>query len=302
MKKLYLIIISILFSAVTLAAPIHIVFQKQKDPVKLEQQVSELTKELKTFLNTEVKTSIPVSYSATVQSLISKQADIAFLDSFSYYLAAKETKLEILLVEARLDSENNLKTSYDSLFLIKKDSKIKNFSDLKKQSKKLKIAFTNPASTSGYLFPYKELVKAEIIKPKQDPSKVFKKVYFAGSYAQALDMLVKNQVDICAVSHYAFEGESSLKYISKKDKEDIKILKRNLGVPTHILAVRAELDPKLKQKIKEFFLNESTSNQSLLKDIYGTAKFSEETKNHLEPLSKAFKVLNIKHNLTSIKK
>jgi phosphonate transport system substrate-binding protein len=273
---------------------ITVILQKQKDPSRLKSEAERLANALGDKLKVKATSSVPLDYSAPVQALISKTADVAYLDSVNYLLAARDGGAEILLVEQRPDSNGQIRTDYDSVFVVAKDSQIKDFKDMLTRAKDLRIAFTSPTSTSGYLFPYKRLVEEGLIKSGQQVDTAFRRVSFAGSYAQALQEVASGRADVCAVSNYAIEGHAAITYLPEKELNKLKILERNPGVPTHVIAVRAGLSTDFKERLKESLLDISKENPEIFSDVYGTASFTEvDGKLHTAATTKALELLNI---------
>ena len=241
-----------------------------------------------------MKTQVPGDYSAAVQAIISKHADIAYVDSLAYLLAKNEGGAKILLAEKRQDSSGNYRTEYDSIFVVRKDSELKTFQDFLERRKQLRMVFTSPTSTSGYVMAYNRLVNENVITPGQNPKEIFKDVKFGGSYAQALEQVLSKKGDICAVSYYTLEGDSANKYLAKEKREQLRILARTPGVPTHVLIARSDLSEELTTKITESILDLSASKPELLTDVYGTAQFvAVEGDAHVAKTKEALKHLGI---------
>ncbi len=72
-------------------------------------------------------------------------------------------------------------------------SHIQNLEELRGRT----IAFVDPASSSGYIYPMVMLIKRGLIKDR-DPKTFFKEVHFAGSHDAALLALLIRDVDATA--------------------------------------------------------------------------------------------------------
>ncbi len=94
---------------------------------------------------------------AVVEAFGTKRADIAAINTFGYMLAHEKYG-----AEARLTVLRHGLATYQAMFVAKSDSKIKSIDDLAGK----KIAFVDPASTSGYLLPLK-MLKDKNISPKE---------------------------------------------------------------------------------------------------------------------------------------
>lgn len=239
-------------------------FQKQRDPAALQASADALSAELSTALGTKVNVLVPTSYGATVQALISDRAQVAYLSSLPFLLAKKEAPVEIGLVEVR-----NGKTNYDSVFVVRADSPYQKLEDLKGK----RVAFTSPTSASGYVFPYATLVQKKLVEKGADPTTFFGESTFAGGYDQALRSVLNGQTDIAAVSDYTMEGPTADKYLNAEERKKLRILQRIPGVPTHLIALRSDLDPKVKEAILTQLESLAKNKPDLFADVYGAATF-----------------------------
>ena len=159
-----------------------------ENPVKLHfvpsvdaKVIEENSKAFKEYLeqNTPYKfeITIPQSYVAVVEAFGTKRADIAAFNTFGYILAHDKYG-----VEAKLTVLRHGLATYQSQFIVKADSNIKKIEDLAGK----KVAFVEPASTSGYLLPLKTL-KEKNIDPKE--------TVFAGKHDNVVSMVYTGQVD-----------------------------------------------------------------------------------------------------------
>lgn len=249
------------------------IFQKQKDPATLKVAAERMGDLIGRELGRPVRVIIPTDYSASVQALISGQADAAYVSALPFLLARRDGGAALLMAEQRLDGTGVARTDYDSIFVVRADSPLKHYDDFKAQVKTLRMVFTSPTSTSGYVFPYRRLIADGLLAPKQDPRAAFKQTAFGGSYTQALREVLDNRADVAAVSDYTMEGPNADIYLPKSDRAKLRVLARTPGVPTHLIAVRKGLDAKTKTQIRNALQKIAKDNPDLLADVYGAAKF-----------------------------
>lgn len=249
------------------------IFPKQKDPVALQEDAAKVGAFLTQELGMPVKTVVPSDYAASVQALVSKTADIAYVDSIPFVLARRDAGASILLAEQRPDAQGNLRTDYDSIFVVRADSDIKTFDDVKAHHAKIRMAFTSSTSTSGYVMAYRRFVKEGILKARQDPREVFASVNFAGSYTLALQQVADGKADLCAVSFYTMEGPKADVYLPKEQRDKLRILTRTPNVPTHVICARGGISEALRGKITAALLKLSAEQPELIEDVYGTKSF-----------------------------
>lgn len=251
------------------------VFQKQKDPTQIQDSADKVASYLSEKLHHKVDIFVPASYSASVQAMVSKKADIAYLSAIPFLLAKRDAAAELLLAEQRVDVLGIPRTDYDSVFVVQKNSSLQSIEDLAAQASDLRIAFTSRTSTSGYVMANWRLIEHGVLNLGQDPHEVFASVAFAGSYTLALQQVLEGRADLCAVSYYTVEGPSAQKYLKPEQLDRLRILARTPGVPTHLICVRGDLAADLKGRIKDALLSLSRERPALLQDVYGAKKLVE---------------------------
>jgi phosphonate transport system substrate-binding protein len=279
LRALPLVAVSLMFAvaqsvvAEDLAAPVAepaapkeivFVFQKQKDPAKVKAQSEEVAAFLSQEVGVPVRAIVPSSYGASVQALVSNQAQVAYVSSLPFLLAQQEAPVQLILAEVRDD-----RTDYDSIIVVRADDQTKTLAELKGK----RMLFTSPTSTSGYLMPYSRLVQEGLLEPKQDPATFFSAVNFGGSYDKALLGVLNGQADVCAVSDYTLQGPKADIYLSAEQRAGLRVLAEIPGVPTHGICLRTDLPADLQAKLKAGILKLSAEKPELLGDVYGASTF-----------------------------
>jgi phosphonate transport system substrate-binding protein len=249
------------------------IFQKQKDPAQLKASADKLAELMSAELQRKVRVVIPTDYSASVQALVSGQADVAYVSALPFLLARRDGGARLLLAEQRVDAAGKPRTDYDSIFVVRSDSALQSFDDFKRDAKSQRFVFTSPTSTSGYVFPYRRMIAAGMLRPKQDPRAAFKSVAFGGSYTQALREVLEGRADVAAVSDYTMEGPRADVYLPTAERGRLRVLARTPGVPTHLVAVRKGLDAKTEAAVRAALLSVAKRESSLLADVYGASTF-----------------------------
>ena len=122
----------------------------------------------------------------TIQKLIDDcQVDFGFIPPFSYVLANSESNARVVLSALRKDGS----ATYKAQYVVRTDSEIDSLEDLAGK----KIAFVDPASTSGYLYP-----AAQLIGLGYDIDKDFQTIY-AGGHDKALQAVLNGDVDMAVM-------------------------------------------------------------------------------------------------------
>jgi phosphonate transport system substrate-binding protein len=275
-------------------AELVFVFQKQKDPERIEEHAAKAAKFLSDQLQIPVTRQVPLKYSMAVQALVSGKADVAYLDSLAFVLARRDGDVEMLAAEVRKDASGQARTDYDSIIVVARDSPLKTIDDLVRDAANLRFAFTSEISTSGYLMAVRRLVNEGLMQPGQDPKQAFKSVAYAGGYAQALQQVLDGRSDVCAVSYYTMEGERADVYLDKAQRDRLRILARTPGVPTHLICERRSLSAGFRQRIKSALMKLSKERPELLADVYGAKSLTQvDEQEHVAATVEALKYRGI---------
>ncbi len=132
-----------------------------------------------------VKTFIATDYAALIEALRSSRVDFAFLPPFSFVKAEKFADAKVLMKSVRKGRD-----VFYSAIITRNDKGIKSLEDLKGKN----IAWVDPSSTSGHVFPKAGL----ITKKKLDPDKFFGKQIYAGGHDAAVLAVLNGSVDAAA--------------------------------------------------------------------------------------------------------
>lgn len=251
--------------------PLIFAFQPQKDPSAISKAADDVAASLSKTLGREVRVLVPLAYAATVQALVSNRADVAWLSSLPFLLARRDGGARLILAEVRTDPQGRARTDYDSVFVVPKASALKSFADLKRQAKALRMVFTSNTSTSGYVFPYDRMIAEGMLRRAQPPEQAFRTVAYAGGYTQALEQLLAGRGDVCAVSDYTVEGPKRTVYLPEEKQDQLRILARTPGVPTHCVAVAKGVSAAEAKAIQAAMLEMSRTSPALLSDVYGAS-------------------------------
>ena len=269
-------------------------FQKQRDPLEVREAAEQLATFLSEAIGVPVRYEIPLQYSASVQALVSHKADLAYVSAIPYLLARHEGSAEIIAVEERQDIEGRGRTDYDAVLVVRADSPLREFGDLAAQAASLRISFTSTQSTSGYVMPYRRFVQAGILQPQQDPREAFRSVSFAGSYDAAVREVLAGRADVAAVSHYVVEGDSATNYLRPEELDQLRILERIPGVPTHLVCAHPSLSADLKSRAQAALVRVSEEAPQLLSDVYGAKKLlAESNEDHVQAAAEAVQLLGV---------
>jgi len=191
-------------------------------------------------LGMPVKPFIATDYNGIIEALRSKKLDVAYLGPFSYVLASSIANVEAFSVA---ETKKTGKSSYKSLIIVRKDSGIDTVPQLKGRT----MAFVDPSSASGHLFPTAGLQKQGI-----EPNKYFSRVIFSGSHDASILAVANKKVDAAAVADRIFAAAVAKGVVRQAD---FNIVWTSPDIPESPMVWRKDLDPELKKKIAAAFAN-----------------------------------------------
>jgi phosphonate transport system substrate-binding protein len=199
------------------------------------------------------------NYGDISEAFIEGKADAGFFGSFSYVLTRSKAGIEPLV---RPVWPNNNST-YRGYVFVRKDSNIKTVKDMKNKS----LVLVDKATTAGYIFPL-FYFKYYSINNIED---YFSRISFANSHDAAAWAVYAGEADIGGAKNHIFNG---LMEEYPDFKEQMLVLFESPEVPSNGLAVRKDLNPAIKLRIKTLLLSlhESPEGQETLKN-FGAIKF-----------------------------
>ena len=171
---------------------------------------------------------------------------------------------------------------YRTQFLVREDSDIESFEDIKGK----KVAFVDPSSTSGYLFPGAYLIEQGI-----DLEKDIEYIY-SGGHDKSLQLLLNGDVDV-AVTFVDVRERYEEEFPNAKD--ETKILGYTDYIPNISVTVRGDMDQELKDRIQEALLKIADTDEAgeLLKELFNMYGFAKATDEDYDVIRKTAKTMNV---------
>jgi len=249
-------------SAATLALPaqaqsdrLRLAFIPQENPDKLLGDIEAITAWLSAEIGVTVEGFVTIDHAAAVEALRNGDADISFMGALPFVLAEKEIGAVPLLSEVYRDAP-----FYTGRIFVRRDSEVKTLADLQGRD----IAFADPISESGYLYPLAEFERAGLIAGPGTAEDFFGRMFFAGGYQQAMQAMAEGLVDAAGASQYADllltpQQQSEVTWIAESD-----------AIPSHVVIARPELDPELRRRFVATMLKlNSPEHRDKLRYLYG---------------------------------
>ncbi len=186
------------------------------------------------------------NYSEVCDRFIYNKLDAAFFGSFSYVLTHAKASVEPV---ARPDCHGV--STYKGLIIVRKDSSINNIADMKGK----RLALVHQATYAGYLYPLYYFKECGVM----DLKKYFSKVIFTGRHDKAIFAVLSGEADIAASKDSVYER--SVKENPQLEKE-LVILSASGPVPSNTLCVSKNLNPELKNKLRNILLNSENDDEA----------------------------------------
>jgi phosphonate transport system substrate-binding protein len=251
----------------------------ERNIFKQMERFEPLAQYLSKRIGINVKIAILPRYENIVNNFISGRFDGAFFGSFTYAYAHSRLNLEVLARPERFDGSS----TYHGYIFVRKDSGIKGVRDMKGKV----FVFVDKATTAGYIFPVAYLLENGV----KDYKKFLKEFYFSGTHEGAIYDVLNKKADIGAAKNTIYED------LMKKDeriKNELIILRASSKVPENGLAVRKDLDRKIKEKLKIALLqmHMDEEGKEVLKK-FGANRFIETKDEDYKPVYELVKKANI---------
>ncbi len=229
-------------------------FIPQENPEKLLGDIKVISAWLTKEIGAPVRGFVTSDHAAAVEALRNSDADISFMGALPYVIANSQVGATVVLAEVYRG-----KPIYTGRIFVRRDGAIKNLSDLKGKA----IAFADPISESGYLYPLEIFVEAGLLKRGDDLKRFFGKVFFAGGYQQAMQAMASGLVDAAGASQYAEL------LLSPEQQSEVKWIAESKPIPSHTVIARKDLDPVLRTKFVAAMLKlNAPAHSNLLKHVY----------------------------------
>lgn len=211
------------------------------NPIEESGVITNNSKEFLKFLEEETgyhfKTGITASYIALVEAFGTGRVDIARISPNGYLIANEKYG-----AEAKLKIIRDGVDYYRGQIITRVDSNIDKLEDLNGR----KFAFTDPSSTSGFMFPKKLL---------NDNNINLGETFFARKHANVVSMVYQKQVEAGAAFHSTAKETGKVKDARRLVEtqfpdvaEKIKTVALTEKIPNEPFAFRKELDPEITKK------------------------------------------------------
>ncbi len=228
------------------------------------------------------KVAVPTSYAAVIEAIGAYQADIAWLPTFAYILAKEKYDSQVKFMTIRKGLNK-----YCGQFVARTDSGIETLEDIAGKV----IAYTDAASTSGYIYP-SAILQQKGIKPA--------KYTFAGGHPQAITAVYNGTADVgCTywsppdASGIPMDAREKLLQTYPDVFQKIRIVALTDSIPNDTVTFRkklpAEIEAKLTDALAKF--SQSPKGQAIMRELYDIDGLTPATDKDYEVVRKTLKTL-----------
>jgi len=228
-------------------------------PTELLRKFKPLGEYLSKQLDMKVEFVPVADYPAVVEALASDRLDMTWLGGFTFVQVRLKDPTATPLVQREQDAQ------FTSKFITANPA-VKSLADLKGKS----FAFGSISSTSGSLMPRYFMLKEDNIKPES----YFSRVAYSGAHDATVAWVQAGKVDGGVLNASVWQ---KLVDAGKVDTSKVKVFATTPAYYDYNWTVRGNMDPALKEKIKQAFLDLDPANpeHKAILDLQAASRFIE---------------------------
>ncbi|MGF6590434.1 putative selenate ABC transporter substrate-binding protein [Pseudomonas sp. 2835] len=240
-------------------------------PTELLRKFKPLGEYLEQKLGMKVEFVPVADYPAVVESLVANKLDLAWLGGFTFVQVHLKDPTATPLVQREQDAR------FTSKF-ITANPDVKSLADLKGKT----FAFGSVSSTSGSLMPRYFMLKNDNIKPET----YFSRVAYSGAHDATAAWVQAGKVDAGVLNASVWD---KLVAAGKVDTNKVKVFATTPSYYDYNWTVRGSLEPALKARIKQAFLDldpAKPADKAIL-DLQAASRFIETSPDNYKGIEEA---------------
>ncbi|ROL78863.1 putative selenate ABC transporter substrate-binding protein [Pseudomonas vranovensis] len=240
-------------------------------PTELLRKFKPLGEYLEQKLGMKVQFVPVADYPAVVEALANDRLDLAWLGGFTFVQVHLKDPSATPLVQREQDAK------FTSKF-ITADPNVKSLADLKGKT----FAFGSVSSTSGSLMPRYFMLKNDNIKPES----YFSRVAYSGAHDATAAWVQAGKVDAGVLNASVWD---KLVAAGKVDTNKVKVFATTPSYFDYNWTVRGSLDPALKARIKQAFLDldPAKPDDKAILDLQAASRFIETSPDNYKGIEEA---------------
>lgn len=257
--------------------PVVMALVPSSESEKLVKTIDPIARYLTQKTGIEVVGKVLPTYMAVVEAMGSGQVQIGWLPPLAYVLASDRYGVRVVLKAVR-----NGKATYQGQILVAADSPISSLADLRGK----RIAFVDPGSSSGYLYPRAMLMK-QGIDPERDM-----RVVFAGSHDAAVLALYNGSVD-AAACYVDVRQRMSERFPDIFDRT--RVVAKTDPIPADSVSVVPDLPPEMEKKLVAALkkLARDPQGRRLIYELYEIEDLVPASDRDFDPVREMAKTLGL---------
>ena len=227
-----------------------------------------------------MRARVASDYAGVVEALRNRHVDLAFVHPVGYVLANREAGCQILVRDIWQG-----RVEYTARFYVRKESGIQRVEDLRGKT----VAFVDPASSSGYIYPMVLLIKQGLVR-NRDPKTFFKDALFAGTHDAALRAVLQGRVDAAA----SFDKAPELHLKDPALVARLGFVGETPPIPEAGICARPGLPADALARVKKALLAmKPPEHAAVLKDIYNIDGFVDASDADYQPVRDAVALMGL---------
>ena len=253
-------------------------FVPLKNSEKLVEDLKPISDYLTERLGVKVEAFTASNYIGVVEGLGSGSVDFGIIPPFSSLLAQKQSNAKPILTSKGKTG----KPGYTAELYVRKDSGIKSLQDVKGK----KVAFVDPSSSSGYIYPGAMLVNAGLNLDKDISYQ------FSGGHDKSLQLLLNKDVDVIAT----FDGvEDRYAKDFPQAKTDIQKLATSDMIPGVMVTTSSKMDKELQEKLEKALrdVENDPKMKELFTKMFSITGFTDVDQDAYKKVEATAKVMNV---------
>ncbi len=219
--------------------PLQVGLIPNENPEEVEAQYQPLEDYLKKELGREVELSVPTTYNAVVEAMVSGELDLAYFGGLTYVQARQRADVHPLFTEVNPRTGT---TKYRSVIIVPANSKVEKVEDLEGKD----FAFGSVSSTSGSLYPAIMLNQAGI-----DYRTDLGEVVYTGGHDTTAQAVANGRVAAGGLEDrilYDLQEEGII------EKDQVRVIEESDPIEGYPWVVRDALSDKDEQALTDAFL------------------------------------------------
>ena len=220
--------------------PLRVGLIPNENPEEVEAQYQPLEDYLKKELGREVELSVPTTYNAVVEAMVSGELDLAYFGGLTYVQARQRADVHPLFTEVNPRTGT---TKYRSVIIVPADSDVRKVEELEGRD----FAFGSVSSTSGSLYPSIMLKQAGV-----DYRTDLGEVIYTGGHDTTAQAVANGRVAAGGLEDrilYDLREEGII------EKGKVRVIEESDPIEGYPWVVRDDLADKDEQALTDAYLN-----------------------------------------------